>query len=140
MLLQKGQPPTASLQKVLREQQTKELTPAGEAPPWSPPSARAVSPALLTQQGVDITQDPSLSPWSAGCLSFSSFPVTMQLYTGFAAPAAGEKVKVERRPRKALRLVDKTSSSVHYLWWMHGDGRILLSALSFFRLIYLNPN
>lgn len=37
-------------------------------------SARAVSPALLTQQDVGMAQDPSLSPWFIGCVSFFPFP------------------------------------------------------------------
>lgn len=96
-LLWKGQPPTASLQRVLGEQETKEGVPADRGPTSDPSSASAGSPALLTQPDVDIAQDPSLSPGSAGCISFSSSSVTPETVPGLLRAVASGK---GRRGRK----------------------------------------
>ena len=58
----------SSLQRVPGEQET-EGRPTGRGATSDPSPISTVGPALLTQQVVDIVQDPTLSPGSAGCLS-----------------------------------------------------------------------
>ena len=130
VLLQNGPPPTASHQRVLGEQETKERMPGGRGPTSDPSSASTVSPALLTRHNVDVAQEPSLAPGSAGCSSFPSSSVTLQPHTSFVVPVASEKVKVRRNWERFHSLYTKGQPLFSICGGCIAMGRVLFPAHS----------